>query len=345
MCVTYAFAFEQAAGFERWKEVMKIFFFVHVCASLLHTRRQVDALVWVIVVSVGFFGVKGGVYTLLSGGSGRVYGPPGESYVSDNNSIPVALIMVIPLMIYLRGVAKSVWVRQGFIVAMLLCGMAILGSFSRGALLAVFAMLFFIWLKSSKKILLGAFMVALVPVAIGFMPEAWTDRMNTIETYEQDTSAMGRINSWMAAINIANDRPLVGGGFELYTPRTFSKYAPDPNAVHSAHSIYFQMLGEHGYVGLLIFLGIGISAWSHARRTIALARGRPELAWAAQLARALQVSLLGFAVGGAFVNISYWELVYYEIILLPVICGLARAGRAEHVAATEQQRPLRMRAR
>ena len=64
---------------------------------------------------------------------------------------------------------------------------------------------------------------------------------------------MGRINSWHMAFNVANDRPLVGGGFELYTPKTFARYAPNPEAIHSAHSVYFQILGEHGYVGFADF--------------------------------------------------------------------------------------------
>ena len=96
--------------------------------------------------------------------------------------------------------------------------------------------------------------------------------------------------------------------------------------MHAAHSVYFQMLGEHGYVGLLIFLSLGLAAWSTARRTIALARTRRERAWAGQLARAFQVSLVGYAVGGAFVNIGYWDLMYYEIVIVVVACRLASAS-------------------
>jgi len=150
--------------------------------------------------------------------------------------------------------------------------------------------------------------------------------MNSISTYEEDGSAMGRINAWKTAINIANDRPLVGGGFELYSKEVFARYAPDPEDVHAAHSVYFQMLGEHGYIGLLIFLGLGIAAWVTARRTIALGRVNPEMQWAAHLARAFQVSLVGYAVGGMFVNIGYWDLVYYEIVIVSAAYRLVSAA-------------------
>lgn len=334
MCVTYAFALENnPAGFQRWKTVMKIFFFIVVAASVIRTRQHVEWLIWTIVVSVGFYGVKGGIFTVLTGGSYRVYGPPGEGFMSDNNAISAALVIVIPLMFYLRAVATSKWVKRGLLASVGLSAMAVLGSQSRGAFLAVLVMLLFLWLKSQQKLVLGFLLVALVPVAIGFMPDTWTDRMNTIKTYEEDASAMGRINAWTMAFNVANDRPLVGGGFELYTAKTFARYAPNPLDVHAAHSIYFQMLGEHGYIGLALFLSIGMVAWSLARRIIKLSQMRAEDAWAGQFARAVQVSLIGYAVGGAFINIGYWEIQYYEIIGLMVVHQLLTPPPAKRVYA------------
>jgi probable O-glycosylation ligase (exosortase A-associated) len=324
-CVTYLFAFEPAAATGRLNEVLKVFLMVLVTAMVLRTRKHVDWMVWVIVISVGFFGAKGGAFTLLTGGGHRVYGPPGESFLSDNNAISVALIMVIPLMHYLRGESKSRWIRHCLLAAMVLSGIAVLGTYSRGGLIAVSAMLLFLWFKSRRKVWFALLLIPLVPLAITAMPDHWFERMNTISTYEQDASAMGRINAWKTAINIANDRPLVGGGFELYSDVTFARYAPDPEDVHAAHSVYFQMLGEHGYVGLLIFLSLGLAAWSTARRTIALARTKPEYAWAGQLARAFQVSLVGYAVGGIFVNIGYWDLIYYEMVIVVVAWRLASA--------------------
>jgi putative inorganic carbon (hco3(-)) transporter len=337
MCVTYAFALEREAGFGRWVEVMKIFFFIHVSALVLRTRRHIEWLLWVIVVSVGFFGVKGGLFTILSGGGNKVYGPPGDSFMSDNNAISIALVMIIPLMYYLRSTTGSKWLRHGLLAAMALSGVAVLGSYSRGALLAVSAMFLFLFFKSQSKLLFGAGLVVVVPLAVGLMPAAWTDRMNSISSYEQDGSAMGRINAWHMAVNLANDRPIVGGGFELYSAATFARYAPDPTDVHAAHSVYFQMLGEHGYVGLLIFLAIGLSTWVTARRVIAAASLDPESQWAGKLARAIQASLVGFAVGGAFVNIGYWEPPYYEILILLVASRLVNARHAQ--VAGEQSPP------
>lgn len=334
MCVTSVFALEHSANsFDRWKLLMKIFFFLLITASLINSRKQVEWIIWTIVFSVGFYGIKGGIFTIFTGGESKVYGPPGTGFMSDNNAISVALVMVIPLMYFLQSIANSKWVKLGLLVAMALSTMAVLGSQSRGAFLAVLVMLFFLWIKSKKKLFYGVLTVALLPVAIGFMPDSWTSRMKTIETYEQDTSAMGRINAWTMAFNLANDRPIVGGGFEIYNASTFAKYAPDPTDVHAAHSIYFQILGEHGYVGLALFLAIGLVGWSTAKRIIKLSRSMPELAWAGHLASAIQVSLIGYAVGGAFVNIGYWEIPYYEIIALMVVYGLLKPPEPKPIYA------------
>jgi probable O-glycosylation ligase (exosortase A-associated) len=339
MTVTLFFALEPSDAYEKWQVVMKGFFFTLVAASLVHSRKQLLAFLWVIVLSVGFFGVKGGIFTLLVGGEYRVWGPPGRSYISDNNSIAVALVMTIPLMLFLSSTVSSKWVKWGMYAASILSGIAVLGSHSRGAFVAILATLLFLWLNSRRKLVVGLMLVALVPVAIGFMPEKWMNRMETIETYEEDSSAMGRVYTWHTLFNLANDRPLVGGGFEPYSERTFAMYAPRPGGVHSAHSIYFQMLGEHGYVGLGLLLALGIAAWRLSAKLVHVSRGRRDLAWAGNLARASQVSLVGFAVGGTFINITYWELQYYEIIILMAAHRLASGAAPESAQGTVEPKP------
>jgi probable O-glycosylation ligase (exosortase A-associated) len=217
---------------------------------------------------------------------------------------------------FLSTTVSSKWIKLGMYGAMGLSGIAVLGSQSRGAFLGLLVMVVFLWLKGNKRFLSAMILVPVVVLSIGFMPQEWVSRMDSIGNYEQDTSAMGRLNAWRMVINLANDRPLVGGGFEPYSPKTFEMYAPEPTDLHSAHSIYFQMLGEHGYVGLALFLSLGITVWMTARRIIKASRDCSGYAREADLARAIQVSLIGFAAAGAFVNIAYWDFVYYEIVIL-----------------------------
>jgi putative inorganic carbon (HCO3(-)) transporter len=315
MTVSTYFALDTDLALPMWERVMKIQLMIFVSLGVLQSRKHVQTLIWVVAGSVAFFGIKGGLFTLAQGGEYRVWGPTG-SFIEDNNSLALATVMTIPLLYYLSLQVTKRWMRWGLHASMLLCALSALGSYSRGGLLAIVAMGGFLWLKSRSKFSTGLVLVILLPVAIWFMPEKWEERMWSIGSYEEDTSSLGRINAWKMATNLANDRPLTGGGFEIYNEKVFGRYAPEPADIHAAHSIYFQMLGEHGYVGLALFLMLWFLVWRDAASIIRNARSRPELQWAADLARMIQVSLVGYAVGGTFLNLAYYDVPYNLVVAL-----------------------------
>jgi probable O-glycosylation ligase (exosortase A-associated) len=315
MNVTLVTAIDTARSLPQWEKVMKIFLMLFVTMYLLHTRKHVQILVWIVVGSVAYFGIKGGLFTIRGGGAEKVYGPPG-GYISDNNGLALALVMMIPMLRYIQVQATKRWFRWGLTGAILLCGLSVLGSQSRGAFLAISAMLLFLWFKSRNKLITALVLVLLVPLAIGFMPQSWDERMHTIQTYQDDNSALGRLNAWGMAINLTKDRPLVGGGFEVSMDSVFARYAPEPGPARAAHSIYFSMLGEHGYVGLGLFLLFWTLVWRNGSWIIRQVRDRAGWQWASELARMVQVSLVGYFVGGAFLSLAYFDVAYYLAVML-----------------------------
>jgi putative inorganic carbon (HCO3(-)) transporter len=309
MCVTSIFAIHPEAVYTQWNKVMKIFGMTLVVIMLMKERKHIEMAIWSIVISLGYYGVKGGIFTIKSGGGDRVWGPAG-TFIEGNNEVALAFIMVIPLMFYLLKITKNRWGRYAFMASMGLCAFASLGSYSRGALLAIGAMGAFLWLKSKEKLTVGLVLVLLVPVLLLAMPQQWHSRMDSISEYKEDESAMGRVNAWHMATNLAMDR-LIGGGFEIYDAGVFRMYAPVPEDIHAAHSVYFQVLGEHGFLGLFLYLAIGVLTWRSGSWVIKNSKLDPELKWAAELVPLLQVSLLGFAVGGAFLSLAYFDVPYY----------------------------------
>ncbi|MBN9460777.1 MAG: putative O-glycosylation ligase, exosortase A system-associated [Burkholderiales bacterium] len=309
MLVTSIFAFEKQAAMDRWLDVMKVHLMCLVTLCLLTDWRRVRQLVWVAVCCIGFFGLKGGIFTIAEGGDYLVWGPP-NSAIQDNNHLAVALVMMLPMMYWLFTQARKPWLKGLIGFSALMTAASIFGSHSRSAFLGIAAVAAFLVLKSKHKLSLGLLAVIVGMLSTSLMPQQYWNRMSTIETYQEDASAMGRINVWNTAINIANDR-VTGAGFEYYTPQVFKRYAPNPADIHSSHSIYFQALGEHGWIGLLLFAYIWVYVWLRCRRVIKLADASEEGRAQALLARMIQVSLVGFAVGGAFVNIGNWDMVYY----------------------------------
>ncbi len=315
MIVTTIFAVHPDFALVEMKKTMKIQLMTLMTLLLMAKRERIEQLVWVIAFSIGYFGIKGGVFTILTAGQYRVWGPP-ETFIEGNNEIALALIIIMPLMRYLQQRVENVWLSRAIIGSMVLSGFSILASYSRGALLAGTAMVLSLWWKGRNRFSVALVIFLLAVSIYPFVPEKWTSRMETINTYEEDASAMGRINAWHFAWNLASDRPLTGGGFQAFTEQMFLIYAPDPFDYHDAHSIYFEVLGEQGFVGLVLFLTI----WFLTHRTgtwiIRRTQARPELAWAHDLAAMLQVSLVGYLVGGAFLGLAYFDLPYHIMALM-----------------------------
>ena len=331
--VTTANALHPEPAFLRWMDLMKTSVVVLLIPVLFHTKKELHLLVWVIALSIAFYGVKGGIFTVASGGDNRVYGPP-NSLIGDNTSIGVAIIMVIPLLYYLYVTTASRWVRWVLVGTMLLCALGVLGTYSRGAFVAVCAIGLFLWWNSRHKMAIFLALVLVAPFALALMPEKWHERMDTIVDYEQDNSANMRLNSWMTMLNLAKDRPLTGGGFDAGSRDVYERYAPDPTKPpHTAHSIYFQALGEHGFVGLALYMWILVGAWFQCRALMRAARRRAELVWAGEFGRMMQVTLVGYAVGGLFLSLINLDVPYYLVAVVLVATAVARRELGQQSAA------------
>lgn len=128
---------------------------------------------------------------------------------------------------------------------------------------------------------------------------------------------MGRINAWWTAYNVAKVR-ITGGGMEMFRPATFAQYAPNPDNVHDVHSIYFEQIGEQGFIGFAIFVLLGLMTWMRCNQIMRLGKKDPARKWAADLAAMIQVSMIGYATAGAFLGLSYFDL-YYHLIAITVL--------------------------
>lgn len=321
--------------FERWLFVAKIQVMLFVGWMLLRGRSQIETLIWVVALSVGFYGVKGGIWTIATGGGGRVWGPPG-GMIQDNNALAVALVMVVPLFAYLYRVQAQRWLRGALLVIIALLAFSILGSQSRGALLALVAMALFLGWKSTRRMRTTLALLTLMAVAIPFMPETWLARMETMQTYDTSSSAMSRVYSWTTMWNAARANPITGVGFESDNDRVYARYAPNGPEFNIfmkkswvAHSIYFQMLGEHGFVGLALFLALFAVTWARAGQLARRARDMPGFAeWVPKLMPMVQVSLIGYAVGGAFLSLAYFDLPYYVVSFVILVDATMREAAA-----------------
>jgi putative inorganic carbon (HCO3(-)) transporter len=308
---------DPAGDYPQWNKVMKVYLMTFVALALLHSKVHILAFVWVTAGSLALLGAKGGLFTVLTGGNYRVWGPPG-TFIADNNEFALALVVTIPLLRFLQLQLRKGWQRYAMAAAMLLCAAAAVGSHSRGALLAISVMAVVLWWRGRSRLIGGIVIVSAAVLLLNFMPEQWHERMSSIDNFQEDRSALGRISAWWNAWGIAKDY-FFGVGFNAARPELFAQYSPYPTYVHAAHSIYFQVLGNHGFVGLFIYLAIFVSAYWLAGRVRAETEGIPEAEWCSALAAMCQVSLIGFAVGGAGLSLSYFDLPYNIVVVIVLV--------------------------
>jgi len=309
----------------KYLTVFKAFLFLLMTAALTTSRERIHALVWIMALSLAYFGIKGGAFTLLQGGSNRVWGPP-NTMISDNNQLAVGLLVAVPLMNYLRSESKHALIRWGFAGTIVLTVFGVVGTYSRGALLALSAMSLILWWKTSNKLMSGVVLLALVGGAIAFMPADWVARMHTIQNYQEDGSAQDRLQIWHTAWVLATSRPLTGAGFfATYSQPIVDRFTPGTES-RAVHSIWLEVLAEHGFPTFFIFVGIIIGGAVYARRVIKQATGVPGLEWCVQLAKMSQVSTVAYIVGGSFLSLSYWDYYFTIVVVISAVYEHVKAA-------------------
>lgn len=301
----------------------------------VNSRWRIHLTIVAIVAGLGFHGIVDGLKMISSAGAHIVRGIP-NSTLADNNLYALGIVMLLPLTLYLAKYSAFRLARWGALGVFGLCVMAVLGSNSRGGFVALSILGVWYWVTSPRKVMSAIFIAIVAIGVIQFAPDRFFDRIETIKEADQDASFLGRVAAWKVSVNIANDHPIFGAGFDAtqvkliwdqykYTPNFIDINIPESIGYKAAHSNYFQVLGDSGYVGLLIFLSLMASAFVTRWRVKALAKKRPvEFAWALDLSTAINLSLVAFMAGGAAVSLAYFELVYMQIVLLSVIHRLLK---------------------
>jgi len=313
--ITTALAYNKAPALAYYIQYVKIMAMTFLTMILIQDQRRLNLLIWVIVVSIGFFGFRGGLFSLLTGGQFLVWGPP-ASFIADNNALAVALIMVAPLVRYLQLRATNRWIRLGLLASLPCFLVSIITTYSRGAFLGLGVTMCYLAMKSRHRIRFGILIAVVLVGSLSLMPDKFFQRMDTIETYDKDASALSRLNAWYFAWNIAVAHPITGGGFDVFDYQPlWPRYAPNSTNVQAAHSIYFQVMETQGFVGLFLFLTIFFLAYRANGWVVKRTKHRPDLQWLTDLGSMMQVGLVGFGAAGVFQNLAFFDLPWHFVAI------------------------------
>lgn len=336
--VTTTVALYPVEAWDGWARSSKIFLMALLVLPYFQDRRRLRLLLLVVAASIGYYGLKGGIWVLATGGEHRVLGAPGGSFISTNNAIALALNMTLPLFLYLAKEERRPWLRLTLYATFFASILSVLFTYSRGGVLGLLAVLALLFLNRTTALAAMPAILVLVAVTTWFAPDKWTERMTTIRHYQQDGSANARLVAWELAARLAADHPLTGGGFwSIPQPATWAQYMPEfVDSGYDAHSIYFGLLGEHGFVGLGIYALFIVSVLATLRQLRRVSKEREDLRWIGSYAVMLRASLVAYLVTGAFVSFAYFDLAY--LLAMIVVALKVLAARGEPLGERERRR-------
>ncbi len=312
--------------------ISKILVMTFVMVVIINTKERLRNVLLVTAGSLGMLALKSTLFGIRTQGETRVLGPP-DSFLWENNAYGLALNMALPLLFFFVRDEPRKWLRVLFRILFLASIVSILLTYSRGAFLGLAVVITVIALRSRHKAL-GAVLIAVTAfLVLSFAPPAWMDRMGTLFSGNLDGSANMRITSWTVAWRLAKDYPMGGSFNAVPNVDVYKRYRPNPlpNDAPSSgpHSIYFQLLGDQGYVGVVLFLLLmGSCLWTLVRIR-GLAKRIPNAKWLVTYSQMIETAILAFMVSGAFLGVVYLDVIYQMMGLTIILKMLCRKERRE----------------
>lgn len=313
----------------KWDWVYKVLLFALFIPFVFRSRVQIESFILVFVFSAATIFFSAGVKTLLgSGGYGTlaIMGG-GNTGLAEGSTLAVVSVMLIPLIVFLMRhtlIFPRNWKTYGLFTGIIITALAtVVGTGARTGVIAVVALCGLSALKSKKKLwwIAGAALAGIIFMNIDLSETRWGARMSTIETYNKDSSALGRLKVWEWTLKYTAEHPL-GGGFDSFLLNRIAnvmedgtiQYYPEGRLVGKAfHSVYFEVLGEQGFPGFAMYFATILIALLKLRKLKKTWRDHPDMGWLVSLADALISSILIFLAGGAFVGIAYQPFIFYML--------------------------------
>ncbi len=323
----------------RYVDFCKMILIALFTTSLVDSRKRLDTLCWVICISFAFYGVKNGLFGFIRGNP-IIRGPGG--LLGDNNDFALALVMGLPFIHYLGIEATNRRVKTALKAAFLLTIWTVILTHSRGGALAMGVTVMVIAWRSRVRVLAFAGLAVGGLVFLLIMPDTYKERMGTLKKgAEADSSAQARIKSWGIAMQMIRAFPAFGVGFNQFQPnyikfdpRTVKEYKYGKTWV--AHNSFLQIWSESGTIAFAVYLALFGSTLFLLARVRREAASRYFTSWISNYASMFEASLIGFMVGGMFLNRGHFDLVYHIMGMSVVFARIARAEMRSPVLHPER---------
>jgi O-antigen ligase len=275
----------------------------------------------------------------------RLIGP-----LSDPNYYGQILVAALPLALYRILDEKKLSLKLVATLSALLLVFAVLNTYSRGAFLGMMVVLGLIAIERRVNIWLILLVISTTLVMIPFLPEGFTERLQTLSIFTNDNASVrsevsfqGRSSEMQAGLQMFADHPILGVGianyavnYQEYASRIGLEYRTEGR---QAHSLYLEIAAETGLLGIAAFTALFVS-WlmglQQARRKLKILPDYPH--WSTWIT-SIQMSIAAYLTTSIFLHNDY---IRYLWLLLAL--GIAMVHLADNLAKDAQTQPLPVKA-
>lgn len=350
---TFGWAVLPDHAYEKWDWVWKGLGFSVFLPWVLTTRRRIEAAIFVMILSTAAITISGGIKTLLgSGGYGNVsFLVQSNTGLYEGSTLATVALAFIPLTLWLYNyntiLKKSIFTLLGTAGIILSMTLVTVGAEARTGIVAGSVLLILLFIFTRRKLVFAAALGAAVVVALPLLPASFTERMSTIKSFDEDLSASTRLAVWSWTLDYVEQNPL-GGGFGVYRINQFAVEMKrregdaenqDVSTVtvkkeaRAFHNSFFEVLGELGYPGALLYVSIILLALKTAWKLRRVRSGDPQQdLWFRNLGGAMIIAMLVYLSGSMFVSIAF-QPPFYFLLSITIAAGhiarrqlLAREG-------------------
>ncbi len=222
----------------------------------------------------------------------------------------------IPMLLYLFARHKAITARTVVVVLIGFCFVSLMITGSRSGVLCVTAIAFaYAWFSRHRLALMAAVIFLAIATWVA-LPEQYKVRYGSMTGEEIDASSQGRLDAWMAGLEMFVEKPLLGVGPGVFA----AAYLERKGIWLYSHSLYIEAISTTGLLGafawgFFMYIILKILADMNRRRgSPAGKRNKIQV-----FVRASYAILAGLFLAGVFGHILFRDTWY-------ILAGLITAG-------------------
>jgi len=304
-------------------EVAKLTVFMLLITLIVDTEGRLRTLLWCLAAILTWFaasslsGFVHGEFYALKYDWGTLERAQGiNSVVGGPNELAGLLLALLPLLIALLRITRSIPARVLLLASGALSLVALSLTGSRIAIIALVAMAVYYAFQAKHKLLTCGACVVLGVLIWANLPPEYQQRYLTVESYAEggqlDASNELRLEVWKAGWLIFSKYPIVGVGAGQFANAYGTIYlAGRSGDWMNPHNLFIQVICELGIVGLVVF---GFFLWQIAKgiRVVLREQGNSAVALCYEVGAACSVMYVGIFIVSTVSHTlyrPYWYLL------------------------------------